>query len=126
MADDFQVKQSSSSSGAYALTGGVVGAAAGGVGAHYLTKPKYASHNDIINEAKDSADFKSKLEKAEGEEKKFLQAAKEVADEKANAEKTWNDEFKAFQESHKEGIKKEDADAIKKQLEDAGATVEIK
>ena len=112
MADDFQVKQSSSSSGAYALTGGVVGAAAGGVGAHYLTKPKYASHNDIINEAKDSADFKSKLEKAEGEEKKFLQAAKEVADEKANAEKTWNDEFKAFQESHKEGIKK-DSDYIK-------------
>ena len=108
MADDFQVKQSSSSSGAYGLTGSVIGAAAGGAGAHYLTKPKYASHNDIINEAKDSADFKSKLEKADGEEKKFLQAAKDVADEKSNAEKTWNDEFKAFQETHKEGFKETD------------------
>ena len=109
MSDDFQVKQSSSSSGAYGLTGGVIGAAAGGAGAHYLTKPKYASHSDIINEAKDSADFKSKLEKAEGEEKKFLQAAKDVADEKANAEKTWNEEFKAYQEANKEGVIKDDA-----------------
>lgn len=108
MADDFQVKQSSSGSGAYGLTGGVIGAAAGGLGAHYLTKAKYASHMDIINEAKDSADFKSKLEKAEGEEKKFLQAAKEVADEKANAEKAWDEELKAFQEANKEGIKKDE------------------
>ena len=108
MSDDFQVKQSSSGSGAYGLTGSVIGAAAGGAGAHYLTKPKYASHSDIINEAKDSADFKSKLEKAEGEEKKFLQAAKDVADEKANAEKLWNDEFKAYQETHKEGLQKDD------------------
>ena len=108
MADDFQVKQSSSNSGAYGLTGGVIGAAAGGLGSHILTKPKYSSHTDIINEAKDSADFKSKLEKAEGEEKKFLQAAKDVADEKANAEKVWENEFKAYQETHKEGIKKDE------------------
>lgn len=108
MADDFQVKQSSSNAGAYGLTGAALGATAGGLGSYYLTKPKYASHQEIIDEAKDSADFKSRLEKAEGDEKKFLQAAKDVADEKTNAEKAWEDEFKAYKESHKEGIKKDE------------------
>ena len=120
MSDDFQVKQSSSGSGAYGLTGSVVGAAAGGLGAHYLTKPKYSSHEDIINEAKDSADFKTKLENAQGEEKTFLQAAKDVADEKSKAEKTWNDEFKAYQEAHKEGLVKDEAYlALEKKQEEA-------
>ena len=104
MADDFQVKQSSSNSGAYALTGGALGALGGYAGARYLTKPKYGSYQEIIKEAKDSTDFSSKIEKAEGEEKTFLQAAKDMAAKEKAAEDKWKNEFQTYYESHKEGV----------------------
>ena len=120
MADELSVQpgvnQTQSNTGAYALTGGIIGGAAGGVGAHYLTKPKYASHEDLIKEIEDSTDFSSKIEEAEGEQKDFLKAAKDVADERANAGKAWDDEFKAFQEAHKDGAPIED-DAYKALVE---------
>lgn len=120
MADELAIQpgvnQTQSNSGAYALTGGVIGGAVGGVGAHYLTKPKYASYDDIIKEAQDSTDFSSQIDKAEGTEKDFLTAAKEVADEKTNAGKVWDDEFKAYQEAHKDGKVIED-DAYKALVE---------
>ena len=121
MADELQNQQGQSSSGAYGATGAVLGAAVGGVGAHYLTRPKskYTSHEDIINEAKDSADFSSKLEKAEGEEKDFLKAAKDVADEKGRAEKAWDDGLEAFKKNNTQGVQDSDEikDLVKKQEE---------
>ena len=81
MTDDFQVKQginTQSSSGAYGLVGGAIGAAGAGYAAHHYTKPKYSSYDDIINESKDS--FDKKVADATGEEKTLLERAKEIRD----------------------------------------------
>ena len=109
MADDFQVKQSSSNSGAYGLSGAVVGGLGAGYAAHRLTRPKYGSYDDIIKEAKDSTDFSSKIEKAEGKEKEFLTAAKELAGKRAAAETEYNNAFEAWKKENPSTTKKEDA-----------------
>ena len=107
MAEDFQVRQGTntqSGSSGYALGGAALGALGGGLGAHYLTKPKYGSYEQIIAEAKDSTDFSSKIEKAEGEEKTFLEAAKEMAGKEKTAGDKWDAEFKEYQDTHKETL----------------------
>ena len=75
MSDELQIQQGSSST-PYALTGGVIGGVGAGLGAHYLTKPKYSSYEDIIAESQDS--FNKKIEAATGEEKDLLTRAKEI------------------------------------------------
>lgn len=96
MSDDFQVKQSSSSSGAYGLTGGAIGAAAGGFGSYYFTKPKYGTYDDLIAEKQDS--FEAKLKDAKDEDKKFLDAVNELRNARANATKEYEDAIKAATE----------------------------
>ena len=111
MADDFQVKQSSSNSGAYGLGGAVVGGLGAGAAAHYFTKPKYGSYEDILAEAKDETSFTSKIDKAEGEEKNFLKEAQSLAGKKAEAEAEYNKKFSEWKE-------KNPANAIKEENED--------
>ncbi len=96
MSDDFQVKQSTSGSGAYGLTGGAIGAAAGGFGSYYLTKPKYGTFDDLVAEKQDS--FVAKLNNAKDEDKKFLDAVNELRNVRANASKEYDDAIKAATE----------------------------
>jgi len=116
MADDFQVKQSSSSSGAYSLGGAVLGGFGAGVAANKFTKPKYGSYEDLIKEAKDSTDFSSKIDKAEGEEKDFLTQAKEIAGKEKTVGEQWDAELKEYLEKNKDGKPIED-DAYKALVE---------
>ena len=117
MSDDFQVKQSSSSSGAYGLTGGVIGAAAGGFGSYHFTKPKYGTYDDLIAEKQDS--FESKLKGADGEDKKFLDAVNDLRNAKTKAEEEYEAAIKAATEGGEavtdDGQKA--VDAAKKKLE---------
>ena len=108
MSDELQVQHSSSST-PYAVTGGLLGGAAGGFGAHYLTKPKYGSYEEIIKEAKDSTDFSSKIEKAEGDEKKFLEAAKDLAEKRTAAETEYDKDFEAWKKENPTTEKNVDA-----------------
>lgn len=116
MADELQIQQGSSST-PYAFTGATIGAIGGGLGAHYLTKPKYGSYDDIIREAKDSTDFSSKIEKAEGKEKEFLTAAKELAGKEAAAGTEYDQNLEKYINDHKEGVPQESED-FKKQAQD--------
>lgn len=108
MADDFQVKQSSSSSGAYGLTGGVLGGLGAGAAAHYFTKPKYGSYEEIIAESKDS--FDKKIEAAEGEEKEFLKQAKDAAGKYQAALDEYNKKFDEWKEKNPATVKEETED----------------
>ena len=114
MSDELQIQQGSSTT-PYALTGGALGALGGGFGAHYLTKPKYGSYEDIIKEAQDSADFSSKVEKAEGEEKKFLEAAKDLAGKETAAGAEYDKLKEAYVNTHKDGAPQE-TEEFKKQV----------
>ena len=127
MSDELQIQQGSSST-PYALTGAVLGGAAGGIGAHYLTKPKYGSYDDIIKEARDSADFSSKIEKAEGKEKEFLQAVKDIVGKREAEEAEYNKAFEAWKKENPNTTKKEDAKyaELKKAQTDAEAALEAK
>ena len=108
MSDELQIQQSTNTT-PYAVGGSLIGGGLGWAGAHYLTKPKYGSYDDIIKEAKDSTDFSSKIEKAEGEEKKFLEAAKDLAGKRSTAETEYNNAFEAWKKDHPNTTKKEDA-----------------
>lgn len=127
MSDELQIQQGSSST-PYALTGAVIGGAAGGAGAHYLTKPKYGSYDDIIKEAKDSTDFSSKIEKAEGKEKEFLQAAKDIAGKRTEAEAEYNKMFEDWKKEHPNTAKVETDEykALKDAQKKAEADLEAK
>ena len=95
-----QVQQKQSSPMPYVVGGALGGGLVGGATAYYTTKPKYASHEDIIKDSKDN----------------FEKAAKEVISEEANQTKAinarqaaidagakWEDELNAFKEANKEG-----------------------
>ena len=128
MADDFQVKQSSSSSGAYGLGGAAIGGLGAGYAAHHFTKPKYGSYDDIIKEAKDSTDFSSKIEKAEGDEKKFLEEAKKIAGKRTEAEADFDKQFSAWKEKNPntEKIETEDYKKLVQAEKDAQTAVDKK
>lgn len=106
MAEDFQVKQNSSGSPLYGLTG----TALGGVGTYYalnhFTKPKYGSYEEILAEAQDSFDSKFK-NAAEGEETNFLNEAKALREKKVTAENKYQTDFEAFKAADKEVETKE-------------------
>lgn len=106
MAEDFQVKQNSSGSPLYGLTG----TALGGVGTYYalnhFTKPKYGSYEEILAEAQDSFDSKLK-NAAEGEETNFLNEAKALREKKVTAENKYQEAFEAFKAADKEVDTKE-------------------
>ncbi len=111
MTEDFQVKQSSSNSGAYGLTGGIIGGLGAGIAANHFTKPKYGSYEDIIKEAKDSADFKSKIDKAEGDDKKFLEDARTLNEKRTSAEAEYDKLFEEYKKVN--GKTKVETDAYK-------------
>lgn len=102
MSDDFQVKQGSSSSGAYGLTGGIIGAGAGAAGAHYLTKPKYGTYDDIIAETKDA--FEKKYTTVPDNDKKFFDATKELLEKKENIEADYETKYNAYKAAHEEDL----------------------
>lgn len=115
MTDEISIQQSQSNAGAYGIGGALLGGAAGGVGAHYLTRPKYGSYEDIIKEAKDTAEFSKKIEKAEGKEKEFLEKVKALAAKEETAGAEWDRLLAEYQEAHKgEGEIKTDSEEYKK------------
>ena len=120
MSDDFQVKQSSSSSGAYGLTGTAIGAAAGGFGSYYLTKPKYGSFEELIAEKQDT--FDAKMKNADGEEKKFFDAVNDVRNARVKA----SEEYEAAVKAMTETTTSASADDGTKVLEDAKKKLENK
>lgn len=117
MSDELAIQQGQSTNPAYPLAGAAIGGAAGGFGAHYFTKPKYGSFDDIIKEAKDSAEFQSKLEKAEGEEKSFLERAKEVATKRDTAGAEYDKAFEEWKKTNGGVAGKVETDEYKKLVE---------
>ena len=109
MTEDFQVKQSSSNSGAYGLVGGAIGAGGTAWAANHFTKPKYGSYEDIIAETKDS--FDKKIEAAEGEDKKFLEAAKELNEKRTTAEAEYDKKYEEYKKIN--GKTKNETEAYK-------------
>jgi len=105
MAEDYQVKQNSSGSSLYGLTGTALGGVGTYYGLNHFTKPKYGSYEEILAEAQDS--FDSKLKGAEGEEKTFLEEAKALREQKIAAENKYNADFEAFKAVDKEVETKE-------------------
>lgn len=88
MSEDFQIQsvnQQQSSAMPYALTGAAIGGVGAGLGAHYITKPKYGSLDDIIEETNDKDKFDKKIADAAEEDKDFLKEAQELAAKKEAA-----------------------------------------
>ena len=100
MTEDFQVKQSSSNTGAYGLTGAAIGGACAGYGVHRLTKPKYGTYNDIIAEKKDS--FEKKYTDIPEDDKKFIDDTKELLEKKEGFESEYDTKLTEYQTAHKE------------------------
>lgn len=123
MADDFQVKQSSSSSGAYGLGGAVVGGVGAGWAANHFTKPKYGSYEELIAEKQDS--FDKKIQAAEGEDKKFLEEAKKVAGKRADAEADFDKQFNEWKEKNPSTAKAETDDYKKLVQEEKDAETKL-
>ena len=109
MADDFQVKQSSSSSGAYGLGGAILGGFGAGAAAHHFTRPKYGSFEDILAESKDS--FDKKIENAAEDDKQFLKDAKALKEKQAGFEAEYDKKFEEFKKAN--GSTKVETDAYK-------------
>ena len=101
MSDDLQVKQgvnTQSGSGGYGLTGGVLGATASGLGAYYLTKPKYGTYSDIIAETKDS--FEKKYTDVPEKDKNFIDATKEFLGKKDSILADYEAKFNTYKAAH--------------------------
>lgn len=93
-----QVKQTSPMP--YALGGAVVGGLGGAAVANYTTKPKYASYEDIIKDAKDN--FEKNAKEAiseEADQTKAINARQAAID----AGDKWENDLKAFKEANKAG-----------------------
>lgn len=95
-----QVKRKDNT-GLYTVGGAVVGAAAGGLTGYYTTKPKYASHEDILKEAEDT--FKKNIGEVTddtGVIDKAVAARKAAVEAGAN----WDAELEKAKNANKAGI----------------------
>lgn len=101
MSDELSIQQKAQvSKTPYTLTGGVIGGAAALIGTHYWAKPKYGSHEELVNEASIADEFQKRIDAAQGDEKTLFEDAKSVAEARKNAEAQYDSELKAFIENN--------------------------
>ena len=93
-----QVQQKQSSALPYAIGGAVVGGTVGALSPVGVTKPKYASYEDILKESEDT--FKSGIEKG-GDAKGVWEAAKEHAEKVKNAEAEYDKKVQEIKDANK-------------------------
>ena len=112
-----QVQQKQSSPMPYVVGGALGGGLVGGATAYYTTKPKYASHEDIIKDSKDNFEKAAKeVISEEAEQTKAINAYQAGVD----AGNKWENDKKAFVEANKEGAVPElasDHELMKKKAE---------
>ena len=92
-----QVQQKQSSALPYAIGGAIVGGTVGALSPVGVTKPKYASYEDILKESEDT--FKSQIEK--GDNKGVWEAAKEHAEKVKNAEAEYDKKVQEIKDANK-------------------------
>lgn len=93
-----QVQQKQSSALPYAIGGAIVGGTVGALSPVGVTKPKYASYEDILKESEDT--FKSQIEKG-GDNKGVWEAAKEHAEKVKNAEAEYDKKVQEIKDANK-------------------------
>ena len=120
MSDELTIQpqvQQKSNAVPYAAGGAIVGGLAGALSPVGVTKPKYASYEDILKESEDT--FKSQIEKG-GDAKGVWEAAKEHAEKVKNAEAEYDKKVQEIKDANtsKAGALPEDNE-VAKQLKDA-------
>lgn len=120
MSDELTIQpqvQQKSNAVPYAAGGAIIGGLAGALSPVGVTKPKYASYEDILKESEDT--FKSQIEKG-GEAKGVWEAAKEHAEKVKNAEAEYDKKVQEIKDANtsKAGALPED-NLVAKQLKDA-------
>ena len=101
MTDELTIQpqvQQKSNAVPYAAGGAIVGGLAGALSPVGVTKPKYASYEDILKESEDT--FKSEIEKG-GENKGVWEAAKEHAEKVKNAEAEYDKKVQEIKDANK-------------------------
>lgn len=93
-----QVQQKQSNALPYALGGAAIGGTLGAVSPVGVTKPKYASFEDILKESEDT--FNSQIEKG-GDNKGVWEAAKEHAEKVKNAEAEYDKKVQEIKDANK-------------------------
>ena len=95
-----QVQQKQSSPMPYVVGGAIGGGLVGGATAYYTTKPKYASHEDIIKDSKDNFEKAAKeVISEEAEQTKAINAYQAGVD----AGNKWENDKKAYIDTNKGG-----------------------
>ena len=95
-----QVQQKQSSPMPYVVGGAIGGGLVGGATAYYTTKPKYASHEDIIKDSKDNFEKAAKeVISEEAEQTKAINAYQAGVD----AGNKWENDKKAYIDANKGG-----------------------
>lgn len=109
----------------YALGGAAVGALGGYGVAHYTTKPKYESFEDLVKEKQD--DFEKSVKEASDDMKSVYEDAKSAREAGEKAGKEWESKWAAAKEANKNGIVPDENYAkLEKDLADAKNAVETK
>ena len=101
MSDELTIQpqvQQKSNAVPYAAGGAIIGGLAGALSPVGVTKPKYASYEDILKESEDT--FKSQIEKG-GEAKGVWEAAKEHAEKVKNAEAEYDKKVQEIKDANK-------------------------
>ena len=101
MSDELTIQpqvQQKSNAVPYAAGGAIVGGLAGALSPVGVTKPKYASYEDILKESEDT--FKSQIEKG-GDNKGVWEAAKEHAEKVKNAEAEYDKKVQEIKDANK-------------------------
>ena len=101
MSDELAIQpqvQQKSNAVPYAAGGAIVGGLAGALSPVGVTKPKYASYEDILKESEDT--FKSQIEKG-GDAKGVWEAAKEHAEKVKNAEAEYDKKVQEIKDANK-------------------------
>ena len=101
MSDELTIQpqvQQKSNAVPYAAGGAIIGGLAGALSPVGVTKPKYASYEDILKESEDT--FKSQIEKG-GEAKGVWETAKEHAEKVKNAEAEYDKKVQEIKDANK-------------------------
>ena len=101
MSDELTIQpqvQQKSNAIPYAAGGAIIGGLAGALSPVGVTKPKYASYEDILKESEDT--FKSQIEKG-GEAKGVWETAKEHAEKVKNAEAEYDKKVQEIKDANK-------------------------
>lgn len=120
-----QVQQKQSSPMPYVVGGALGGGLVGGATAYYTTKPKYASHEDIIKDSKDNFEKAAKeVISEEAEQTKAINAYQAGVD----AGNKWENDKKAYIDANKGGavIPDDNYKKLEADLETATKTLEDK